>query len=127
MIQRDPLSSADDPQGYTQPAGVSNVAGSGTTRREVHGLKYGLKGGCRGGDPYAGFAVAKGSKSITKGSVRDVDQEHWEQQIGAINKARGTGPQTIAVLAQGRGTSDFGDVPTFAYLQDVFSKVTELS
>jgi hypothetical protein len=182
-IQRTPLKQADDPKGYTSEAGVSNVEASGTTRREVHGLKYGLKGGFedtyhsekqgdlaseeramtketpehmavvimpdkldlkrpvqvilhfagwgfRGGDPYAGFAVAKssrrGGREITRGSVRDVDQEHWEQQIGAINKARGTGPQAIAILAQGRGMSDFGNVPTFEYVQDVLSKVTEL-
>ena len=182
-IQRAPLAKADDPEGYTSTAGVSNVAGSGTTRREVHDLKYGLKGGFeskyhsdkqgdlaseeaamtketpehmavvvmpdkldpkrpvqvilhfagwgfRGGDPYAGFTVAKGYKhggrDIKKGSVRDVDQEHWEQQIGAINKARGTGPQAVAILAQGRGMSDFGKVPTFDYVQDVLSRVAEL-
>lgn len=181
LVQRDPapLSTADDPEGYTQKAGVANVKKSGTTRREVHGLKFGVTGGFqksywsnfykkdlsseesqmtkespdnmavvimpdkldkrpvqiilhfagwgfRDGDPFAGYLVARGPKR-PKGSVRDVDQEHWEQQIGAINQARTTGPQTIAILAQGRGMSDFGNVPTFDYIKDVLSHVSELS
>ena len=60
--------------------------------------------------------------------MRDVDQEHWEQQIGAVNTERAAqnGPQIVAILAQGRGMSDFGNVPTFDYVQDVVSKVPEL-
>jgi hypothetical protein len=183
-IQRDPLSWDDDPHGYTGTAGIKNVRKSGTTRREVHGLKFGVKGGFAGSytsktypkgldseegkmtketpdnmavvimpdkldkrpvqvilhfagwgfrdiDPFAGYTVARGGKrgkrTIDKGSVRDVDQEHWEQQIGAINQERTNGPQTIAILAQGRGMSDFGDVPTFDYIQDVLAHVSELN
>ena len=63
----------------------------------------------------------------SKGTVRDVDQEHWEQQIGAVSAERAAkpndqtsvaGPQIVAVLAQGRGMSDFGNVPTFDYVKD---------
>jgi hypothetical protein len=193
-VMRQPLPAKDDPSGYTQPGGVSDVAKSGTTRLEVRGLKYGVTGGFqkqyvsyhkdgtstargsaeagmtkespdnmavvvmpdkvdpkrpvqvilhfhgwgfRGGtDPYAGYTVASGAMGAPHGkagTVRDVDQEHWEQQIGAVNKARAAkdpdkpGPQTIAILAQGRGMSDFGNVPTFDYVADVFSKVPQLS
>ena len=90
--------------------------------------------GFRDFDPYAGYAVATGKPSGAQGAqgtVRDVDQEHWEQQIGAVSKERAknpkdpqsvAGPQIVAVLAQGRGMSDFGDVPTFDYIKDVFTK-----
>jgi hypothetical protein len=181
-VQRDALDPADDPQGYTQ-AGGRKVAGTGTTRVVVSGLKYGVKGGFAGRygkrtsaestmtkqspdntavvimpdtmaadrpvqvvlhfhgwgfrsgsdaqDPYAGYTVATGGPTPSqgaKGTVRDVDQEHWEQQIGAVARERGaTGPQIVAVLAQGRGPSDFGNVPTFDYLQDVFAHVPALA
>jgi hypothetical protein len=196
LLQRAPLATADDPKGYTSAAGVKNVAASAMTRREVHGLKYGVTGGFqstytsrrwdkatktwketvrtsaeakmtkespdnmavvvmpdtvakdravqvilhfhgwgfRGGtDPYAGYLVASGAKGGAPGSalgtVRDVDQENWAQQIGAVNTERVTqgGPQTVAILAQGRGMSDFGNVPTFDYVQDVLSRVPELT
>jgi hypothetical protein len=90
--------------------------------------------GFRDFDPYAGYAVATGEPSGAQGAhgtVRDVDQEHWEQQIGAVSKERAknpkdpqsvAGPQIVAVLAEGRGMSDFGDVPTFDYIKDVFTK-----
>ncbi len=89
--------------------------------------------GFRAGDPFAGYAVATGELpgQGAKGQVRDVDQEHWEQQMGAVGKERAAkpddpksvaGPQIVAVLAQGRGMSDFGDVPTFDYIADVFAK-----
>src|SRR5262245_56220899 len=187
-MQRAPLTEDEDPERYTEAAGKKNVAGSGTTRREVHDLKYGVVGGFqtkyknrkhpagvvsaekqmtkespdnmavvimpdhfeaarpvqvvlhfhgwgfRGGtDPYAGYAVASGEKGgapkSKRGTVRDVDQEHWEQQIGAVNKerAKSHGPQIVAILAQGRGMSDFGNVPTFDYVQDVLSHVSELA
>jgi hypothetical protein len=178
-LQRSPLGKDDDPHGYTGTAGVADVAGSGTTRVEVHGLKYGLKSGFqssyttkrgrsvsdeanktkespdhmavvvlpdkvpagrsvqvilhfhgfgfRGGDPYAGYMVAAGDKNVGKGTVRDVDQEHWEQQIGAVNKGRTKSqPFVVAVLAQGRGPEDFGDLPTFDYVHDVLGKVDAL-
>jgi hypothetical protein len=74
----------------------------------------------RSGDPYAGYLVAKkGSSSAPAGTVRDVDQEHWEQQMSSL---AGQGPQVVAVLAQGRGESDFGKFPTFEYVYDVFKK-----
>ncbi|MEV7630000.1 hypothetical protein [Actinoplanes sp. NPDC089786] len=187
MVQRKPLDEKDDPGRYTSDAGHTFDA-EGLIRREVHGLKYGVKGGFagsyptknhpegedsseksmtkespdrmavvimpsaklaegtpvqvvlhfhgwgfRGGtDPYAGYLVATGRSSVArKGTVRDVDQEHWEQQMGAVGKERAARtpkePVVVAVLAQGRGTSDFGDLPTFDYLKDVFSKVPELS
>ncbi|HEY5979815.1 MAG TPA: hypothetical protein VIT41_09285 [Microlunatus sp.] len=89
--------------------------------------------GFRNIDPYAGYAVATGQRAGqgAKGTVRDVDQEHWAQQMGAVSKERApggmgpasvAGPQIIAVLAQGRGMSDFGNVPTFDYVKDVFDK-----
>ena len=88
--------------------------------------------GFRDIDPYAGYAVATGqnARQGATGTVRDVDQEHWAQQIGAVSKERAAdpakstaaGPQIVAVLAQGRGMSDFGNVPTFDYVKDVFDK-----
>ncbi len=185
-VQRDALTTADDPKGYTKPGGVQNVEKTGMTRVEVTGLKYGVAGGhqaqykswrgnlvpssekqmtkespdnaavvimpdllvanrptqvvlhfhgwgFRAGDPFAGYAVATGELGGQgrKGQVRDVDQEHWAQQMGAVGKERAAkpddaksvaGPQIIAILAQGRGMSDFGDVPTFDYIADVFAK-----
>src|SRR5581483_3993223 len=78
---------------------------------------------------FAGYTVAKERKGTAKGSVRDVDQEHWEQQIGAVNRAQASagGPQTIAILAQGRGMSEFGKVPTYAYVRDILGDVPELA
>ena len=96
----------------------------------LHFHGWGFRSGSDAQDPYAGYTVATGgptSSQGAKGTVRDVDQEHWEQQIGAIARERGaTGPQIVAVLAQGRGPSDFGNVPTFDYLQDVFAHVPAL-
>jgi hypothetical protein len=157
-VQRDKLDPADDPHGYTKPGG-KQVTGTGTTRVEVTGLKFGVKGGFAGSygdagpsvekkmtkespdnmavvimpdamdakrpvqvvlhfhgwgfrstddaqDPYAGYTVAAGGPTQSqgaKGTVRDVDQEHWEQQIGAVAqeraKASPTGPQIVAILA----------------------------
>ena len=70
-------------------------------------------------DPFAGYLVRPGGK------VRDVDQEHWEHQISSL---KGQGAQVVAILAQGRGKSDFGSFPTFEYVRDVLekSKVPEL-
>jgi hypothetical protein len=164
---------------YTKPQ--TNVAGSGMTRLEVHGLTFGTgqdfapdtwtvtdkKGkvttytsherdktkesashmavvfvpdalakldqvdkldkpvqvllhfhgwGFRGGDPYAGYRIGKDKG----GTVRDVHQEHLEQQVGAFVK--NNGPLVVGILAQGVGTSDFGDIPTFEYIRDVLLK-----
>ena len=81
--------------------------------------------GFRNIDPYAGYAVATGQNpgQGAKGTVRDVAQEHWAQQMGAVSRERTAArPQIVAVLAQGRGMSDFGNVPTFDYVKDVFDK-----
>lgn len=154
---------------WTKPQ--SNVAGSGITRLEVHGLGYGTGefqdsyGGEHSDeanktaesptrmavvlvpdtldptlpvqvvvhfhgwgfrfdenahDPYAGYLVAKGGKGRpAAGTVRDVDQEHWEQQMASL---KGQGPQIVTILAQGRGPSEFGDFPTFEYVRDVLKK-----
>jgi hypothetical protein len=69
--------------------------------------------GFRKGDPFAGYLVGPG------GTVRDVNQEHWEHQIGSL---QGHGAQVVAILAQGRGKSDFGSFPTFEYVRDVLEK-----
>jgi hypothetical protein len=149
---------------YTKPQ--TNVDGSGTTRLEVHGLKYGVENfqksygddvsdepnktkespshmavvlvpdklepdkpvqvilhfhgwGFREGDPYAGYLVAASGSSAPGGTVRDVAQEHWEQQMSSL---KGQGAQVVAILAQGRGKSDFGSFPTFEYVRDVLKK-----
>jgi hypothetical protein len=191
MVQRAPLDAADDPQAYSSGPGHA-FQEEGVIRREVHGLRYGLKSGFqdsygstattvdpvtkekktvtvtrksserdkteenvehmavvifpdrplaevpvqvvlhfhgwgfRGGDPYAGYTVSADKKKL--GTVRDVDQEHWEQQLGAVGKERAAAGQApvVTILVQGRGQSDFGDVPTFDYIADVFSRVAEL-
>ena len=46
-VQRAPLDSTDDPQGYTK-AGGRQIAGTGTTRVVVTGLTFGVKGGFAG-------------------------------------------------------------------------------
>jgi hypothetical protein len=73
----------------------------------------------RKGDPYAGYLVAAKGSSAPGGTVRDVDQEHWEQQMASL---AGVGPQVVAILAQGRGKSEFGSFPTFEYVRDVLEK-----
>ena len=79
-------------------------------------------------DPFAGYLVASGNTASKKGTVRDVDQEHWEQQMSAVVGARSADqPQIVAVLVQGRGKSEFGKFPTYGYVQEVFSKVSALS
>src|SRR5262249_49166120 len=46
-------------------------------------------------DPYAGYLIAKGGTGRpAAGTVRDVDQEHWEQQIGGL---KGHGPQVVTI------------------------------
>jgi len=149
---------------YTKPQ--ANVAGTGITRVEVHGLKYGVGDfrtkygndasdeankttespshmavvlvpdtldldkpvqvilhfhgwGFRKGDPYAGYLIAAAKTNSAAGTVRDVDQEHWEQQLSSL---KGQGAQVMAILAQGRGKSDFSDFPTFEYVRDVLEK-----
>ncbi|MGZ4184032.1 MAG: hypothetical protein ACXVVQ_04435 [Solirubrobacteraceae bacterium] len=69
--------------------------------------------GFRKGDPFAGYLVGPA------GTVRDVNQEHWEHQISSL---QGQGAQVVAILAQGRGKSDFGSFPTFEYVRDVLEK-----
>jgi hypothetical protein len=86
----------------------------------LHFHGWGFRFNADAHDPYAGYLVAKGGRGRpAAGTVRDVDQEHWEQQIGGL---KGQGPQIVAVLAQGRGKSFFGDFPTFDYVQDVLMK-----
>src|SRR5262249_6515686 len=179
-VQRAPLPAADDPHGYTQPQGVQNVAKTGLTPLGVHGLKFGVSGGCQKEygkrtsaekqmtdespdhmavvimpdkldpdrpvqvvlhfhgwgfrqekgvkDPYAGYLVASGRTASKKGDVRDVDLEHWEQQMSAVVAARSAEqPQIVAILVQGRGKSEFGNVPTYGYVQEVFGRVSALS
>jgi hypothetical protein len=75
--------------------------------------------GFRKGDPYAGYLVAAKGSSSPAGTVRDIDQEHWEQQISSL---KDEGAQIVAILAQGRGPSDFGRFPTFGYVRDVLEK-----
>ena len=80
--------------------------------------------GFRPGDPFAGYLIKPGGKT-SPDTVRDVAQEHWEHQISSL---KGHGAQVVAILAQGRGKSDFSSFPTFEYVRDVLekSKVTEL-
>ena len=75
--------------------------------------------GFRSFDPYAGYLVAAKGSSAPGGTVRDVAQEHVEQQIAGL---KGQGAQIVAILAQGRGKSDFGTFPTFEYVRDVLQK-----
>jgi hypothetical protein len=74
--------------------------------------------GFRAGDPFAGYLVKPGGKS-SPDTVRDVAQEHWEHQISSL---QGQGSQVVAILAQGRGKSDFSSFPTFEYVRDVLEK-----
>ena len=69
--------------------------------------------GFRKGDPFAGYLIGP------SGTVRDVAQEHWEHQISSLS---GQGSQVVAILAQGRGKSDFNSFPTFEYVRDVLDK-----
>jgi hypothetical protein len=86
----------------------------------VHFHGWGFRFDDNAHDPYAGYLVAKGGAGRPgAGTVRDVDQEHWEQQVASLN---GQGPQVVTILAQGRGTSGFGDFPTFEYVRDVLLK-----
>jgi hypothetical protein len=75
--------------------------------------------GFRNVDPYAGYLIAAKGDSVPAGTVRDVAQEHWEQQIASL---KGQGAQVVAILAQGRGKSDFGSFPTFEYVRDVLER-----
>ena len=73
----------------------------------------------RSWDPYAGYRIGKDKG----GTVRDVDQEHLEQQIGAFSTSKKV--TVVGILAQGVGKSDFydkGTIPTFEYIRDVLLK-----
>ncbi len=70
--------------------------------------------GFRPGDQYAGYRPRKDDDT-----VRDIALDHLEQQIGAVTG----GTQIVAILAQGIGKSQFGEIPTFAYVRDVLGKV----
>lgn len=86
----------------------------------VHFHGWGFRFDKNAHDPYAGYLVAKGGAGRpAAGTVRDVDQEHWEQQIASL---KGQGPQVLTILAQARGTSEFGEFPTFEYVRDVLLK-----
>jgi hypothetical protein len=86
----------------------------------VHFHGWGFRFDENAHDPYAGYLVAKGGAGRpAAGTVRDVDQEHWEQQIASV---KAQGPQVVTILAQGRGMSSFGDFPTFEYVRDVLLK-----
>jgi hypothetical protein len=86
-----------------------------------HGLGY------RSYDPYAGY-LEKRDANVAERTVRDVAQEHWEQQLGAVNSARTKGqPLVVAILAQGRGQEDFGNTETYAFVNDVLTHVPALS
>jgi hypothetical protein len=71
-------------------------------------------------DPYAGYLVAKGGRGRpAAGTVRDVHQEHWEQQLSTF---QGKSSQVMAIFAQGIGKSQFGSFPTYEYIRDVLMK-----
>lgn len=84
--------------------------------------------------------VTKGKKKLVdepgmeKGTVRDIEVDHMEEQLDAVNAAaaKGGGRPMIAVLPQGRYTAGLG--PQFGamflsepYLDKVFGKVGSLS
>ena len=85
LLQRAPLGATDDPKGYTGATGVQNVAASGMTRREVHGLKYGVTGG---------FQSKYTSKSWDKAT------ETWKEKVRASAEAKMTkeSPDNMAVV-----------------------------
>ena len=85
LLQRAPLGATDDPKGYTVAAGVQNVAASGMTRREVHGLKYGVTGG---------FQSKYTSKSWDKAT------ETWKEKVRSSAEAKMTkeSPDNMAVV-----------------------------
>lgn len=71
-------------------------------------------------DPYAGYLVSKGGGGRpAAGTVRDVHQERWEQQLSTF---QGKGTQVMAIFAQGIGKSQFGSFPTYEYVRDVLKK-----
>jgi hypothetical protein len=123
----------EEPQHMAVVVMPAAPVGEGPVQVVLHFHGWGFRGGKRG-DPFAGYTVAAGDadqvgRGIRAGQVRDVDQEHWEQQIDAVNKERVAArqPPVVAILAQGRGMSDFGNPPTFDYVQDVLGKVPDLS
>ena len=85
LLQRAPLGTTDDPEGYTSAAGVQNVAASAMTRREVHGLKYGVKGG---------FQSTYTSKSWDK------ETKTWKEKVRSSAEAKMTkeSPDNMAVV-----------------------------
>ena len=86
----------------------------------LHFHGWGFRWDDKARDPYAGYLVAKGGGGRpAAGTVRDVHQEHWEQQLSAV---QGQGTQVMAILAQGIGKSQFGAFPTYEYVRDVLIK-----
>lgn len=82
--------------------------------KPVHVILHFHGWGFRTFDPFAGYLITKGPDPRAD-TVRDVDQEHWEQQIST---RKGQGAHVVAILAQSRGKSDFGSFPTFDYVRD---------
>ncbi len=65
-------------------------------------------------DPHAGWRQHSGPDA----TVRDVDQDRIEAQVQA------SGAQLVAILPQGVGESQFGDIPIEPYIEEVLGKVT---
>jgi len=86
----------------------------------VHFHGWGFRWDEKARDPYAGYLVSKGGGGRpAAGTVRDVHQEHWEQQLSSF---QGKGTQVMAIFAQGIGKSQFGSFPTYEYVRDVLMK-----
>ncbi|MGZ4229677.1 MAG: hypothetical protein ACXVTC_26065, partial [Solirubrobacteraceae bacterium] len=86
----------------------------------LHFHGWGFRWNSSAHDPYAGYLVSRGRGGRpAAGTVRDVHQEHWEQQLSAF---QGKGAQVMAILAQGIGKSQFGSFPTYEYVRDVLMK-----
>ena len=73
----------------------------------LHGFGY------RSGDPYAGWRQDQGS-----GTVRDVDQDRIEEQMKAAVDSNSDAAQTIVILVQGVGASDFGKLAYNDYAKE---------
>jgi hypothetical protein len=86
----------------------------------LHFHGWGFRWDDKARDPYAGYLVSKGGGGRpAAGTVRDVHQEHWEQQLSTF---QGKGTQVMAIFAQGIGKSQFGSFPTYEYVRDVLMK-----
>src|SRR5262245_48284248 len=102
------------PKTLMQPRPPDEKSFHVTVMLHLHGHGY------KGDQPFAGWRQKKKTHE-----VRDVDLDQIEAQMAAAAKADPRTAETIVILAQGVGPSDFGSLPYGKYIDEVLDQVVK--